>query len=96
MPMYEYRCAECGHSFEAYRRAIERGEPIECPGCGESTRADRLWSTIAVRVRAGKARPRSGAESLAGPGARGLGAAPGHQASSILQASSCGGVGHRH
>jgi putative FmdB family regulatory protein len=96
MPMYEYRCAACAHSFETYRRAIERGEPVECPGCGESTQADRLWSTIAVRVTAGKARPRSGAEALAGPGARGLGATAGHRATSLLQTSSCGGVGHRH
>jgi putative FmdB family regulatory protein len=95
MPLYEYRCLACGHSFETVRRAIERGEPTDCPRCGENTQADRLWSTIAVRVQSGRPRARSGAEALAGPGARGLGAAPGHAASSILQ-SSCGGLGHRH
>ena len=95
MPLYEYRCLACGHSFERVRRAIERGEPTDCPRCGENTQADRLWSTIAVRVLRGKPRARSGAEALAGPGARGLGATAGHAANSILQAS-CGGLGHRH
>lgn len=95
MPLYEYRCVACRHSFERVRCAVERGEPIDCPQCGETTQADRLWSTIAVRVAAGRPRARSGAEALAGPGARGGGAAPGHGASSILQAG-CGGIGHRH
>jgi len=96
MPLYEYRCVACGHSFERVRRTIERGDPIDCPDCGESTQADRLWSTIAVRVHAGRPRARSGAEALAGPGARGGGTTPGHGASSILQAAGCGGTGHRH
>ena len=94
MPMYEYRCTECGDAFESFRRASERASPIRCPACGERTQAERLWSTVAVRVAAGRPNPRSGAEALAGPLARGLGAKPGHRATSIVQ--SCGGLGHRH
>jgi putative FmdB family regulatory protein len=95
MPMYEYRCTECGDGFESFRRASERASPIRCPACGERIVADRVWSTIAVRVAAGRPKPRSGAGALAGPSVRGTGTMTGHGASSIVQAS-CGGMGHRH
>ena len=94
MPMYEYGCTECGHAFESYRRASERAAPIRCPGCGERTQPDRIWSTVAVRVGAVRSKPRSGAEALAGPSARGLGTMPGHRPTSVVQ--SCRGLGHRH
>jgi putative FmdB family regulatory protein len=94
MPMYEYRCGGCSHPFESYRRASERAAPIVCPACGRRGLAERLWSTVAVRVRSGPPAPRSGAEALAGPGVRGLGTTRGHGASSVLQ--SCGSLGHRH
>jgi putative FmdB family regulatory protein len=94
MPMYEYRCGGCGGAFESYRNASERAAPIDCPSCGTHGRADRLWSTVAVRVGAGRQSPRSGAEALAGPGVRGLGTQRGHGASTMLH--SCGGLGHRH
>ncbi len=95
MPLYEYRCAECGEAFERVRRASERAAPVVCPVCGERGSAERLWSTVAVRVTSRPVAPRSGAEALAGPGVRGLGTARGHGRSSILQAT-CGGIGHRH
>ena len=94
MPIYEYRCASCRHAFERVRSAGERAAPIDCPACGKLDHADRLWSTVAVRVRARAPAPRNGAEALAGPGVRGLGTRSGHGRSSILQ--SCGSVGHRH
>ncbi len=31
MPIYEYKCRECGKSFEVYVRG---GEAPKCPGCG--------------------------------------------------------------
>jgi len=32
MPVYEYRCAECGHEFDRYQRATEK--PVRrCPIC---------------------------------------------------------------
>lgn len=34
MPLYEYRCRDCGHRFEAMRRMSERTDPLPCPDCG--------------------------------------------------------------
>jgi putative FmdB family regulatory protein len=34
MPLYEYRCPECGVSFEKLRRMSEADQPAECPNCG--------------------------------------------------------------
>jgi len=32
MPVYEYRCAECGHQFDHYQKATE--QPLRrCPTC---------------------------------------------------------------
>jgi putative FmdB family regulatory protein len=33
MPVYDYRCADCG-AFEATRRIAERDDALACPGCG--------------------------------------------------------------
>jgi putative FmdB family regulatory protein len=44
MPIYEYRCQDCGGAFEMLVRA---GVPVSCPHCG-SPFADKLLSTPAV------------------------------------------------
>ena len=37
MPLYAYRCNDCGHEFEARQRMIE--DPLkECPTCGGEVR----------------------------------------------------------
>jgi len=95
MPLYEYKCEACGEAFERVRRTSERAAPVVCPVCGERGSAERVWSTVAVRVSTRPAAPRNGAEQLAGPGVRGLGTARDHGRSSILNAG-CGGIGHRH
>jgi putative FmdB family regulatory protein len=94
MPIYEYSCEWCERRFESYRRSDDRDQPTDCPACSKRTAARRIWSVVAVRVATGRAAPRSGAEALAGPGVRGLGARPSHGRTSIIQ--SCGGLGHRH
>ncbi len=34
MPFYEYRCADCGHEFEAMQKMSD--EPLkDCPECGK-------------------------------------------------------------
>lgn len=33
MPIYEYRCENCGHKFEEFVRASDKKEPV-CPKCG--------------------------------------------------------------
>ncbi len=33
MPIYEYRCDDCGHQFDAFQKITE--DPVsECPECG--------------------------------------------------------------
>ncbi|WP_047864293.1 FmdB family zinc ribbon protein [Rubrobacter aplysinae] len=49
MPVYEYRCPECG-PFEVWRDHREGGEPV-CPGCGGEAR--RVYSAPAVSDRTG-------------------------------------------
>ncbi len=34
MPVYEYRCPCCGHTFEHFWRGLERREELRCPQCG--------------------------------------------------------------
>jgi putative FmdB family regulatory protein len=36
MPLYEYRCEDCGHRFEAMRRMSERADAPGCPECGSA------------------------------------------------------------
>ena len=47
MPIYEYRCQECGREFELFVRAADkRSEPV-CPECG-STRVSKAVSLFGV------------------------------------------------
>jgi len=47
MPIYEYRCEDCGTKFEKLvRRASETAE-LECPSCGKSHLKQQL-STFAA------------------------------------------------
>jgi putative FmdB family regulatory protein len=48
VPLYEYRCADCGHQFEALVPA-GRADDEHCPACG--TEARRLLSLVAAPVR---------------------------------------------
>jgi putative FmdB family regulatory protein len=48
MPIYEFRCGDCGRVVEALRRIGEGPEGLTCPGCG-SSRLDRQLSTFASR-----------------------------------------------
>ncbi|MBI5281488.1 MAG: zinc ribbon domain-containing protein [Candidatus Solibacter usitatus] len=34
MPMYEYRCTECGKQYEQLRRMTEADTGLMCPQCG--------------------------------------------------------------
>lgn len=45
MPIYEYRCPDCGERFEKLMR-MGAAERPPCPSCGK-TGAHRLVSTIA-------------------------------------------------
>lgn len=47
MPLYEYRCQECGTPFAERRSIAERDNGICCPHCS-AKRAVRLVSTFAA------------------------------------------------
>ncbi|MGI6375569.1 MAG: FmdB family zinc ribbon protein [Anaerolineae bacterium] len=55
MPVYEFRCADCGKTFDKlYRRMIsgDSGETPPCPACGSAS-TSRLVSSFAVHGPAG-------------------------------------------
>jgi putative FmdB family regulatory protein len=47
MPMYEYRCQDCGALYEQLRRMSEADNDLECPRCG-SKQVKRQVSACAV------------------------------------------------
>ncbi|MGH9718587.1 MAG: FmdB family zinc ribbon protein [Bryobacteraceae bacterium] len=56
MPLYEYRCRECGKTFEMLRRMPDADREVECPEC-QCEEVERLHSTFAT---AACGAPRSG------------------------------------
>ena len=52
MPLYEYACRKCEHTFEAL---VFNGEQVDCPQC-HSTKLERLLSV--------PAKPRAESRSL--------------------------------
>ena len=47
MPIYEYRCRNCGNEFELLRRLSESDDDIVCEKCG-AKQAEKLFSTFAA------------------------------------------------
>ena len=45
MPLYEYRCSDCGHQFEMLRPMREANEPAVCRSCNNG--AQRVLSVFA-------------------------------------------------
>ena len=41
MPIYAYRCARCGHEFDALQKLSEPAL-VDCPACGEAALAKKL------------------------------------------------------
>lgn len=48
MPIYEYRCQDCGHRFEILQSLGAGGEGLACPRCAGAAPA-RQYSTFAAR-----------------------------------------------
>lgn len=48
MPLYEYKCPDCGMRFEALRAMAAADQPIACPKCGQpnSRRQISLFAAI--------------------------------------------------
>ena len=51
MPIYEYRCASCGHELEAMQR-ISEAPLTDCPACQASALKKRI-SAVAFRLKGG-------------------------------------------
>ncbi|UCD71613.1 MAG: zinc ribbon domain-containing protein [Syntrophobacterales bacterium] len=45
MPIYEYRCDDCGRAFEMIRGVSESDKEVHCPIC-KSPKVSRLMSTF--------------------------------------------------
>jgi putative FmdB family regulatory protein len=53
MPIYEYKCDDCGTRFEKLVRRTADAPGIECPSCGEKRLTQEL-STFAARANSAK------------------------------------------
>ena len=47
MPVYEYKCQQCGTSFELMVRSYEAGPELKCPSCGTS-KIQKVFSAPAL------------------------------------------------
>lgn len=47
MPLYEYRCRDCGNQFEILQRLGEGADGLSCSTCGASG-LDKQYSTFAT------------------------------------------------
>lgn len=66
MPLYEYRCPECGHRFEILQRMGEGAEGLACPHCGAG-QVEKQFSTFAATT-GGGAQAAGGGNAGCGPG----------------------------
>jgi putative FmdB family regulatory protein len=58
MPLYEFSCKKCDHTFE---QLVFDGEAVECPEC-KSSRLERLFSVPAKPRSEGQSLPMSGCD----------------------------------
>ena len=45
MPLYEYRCKQCGNKFEVLRGITASDEDVKCPKCG-GEKPEKLLSVV--------------------------------------------------
>jgi putative FmdB family regulatory protein len=64
MPIYEFRCEECGHVVEALRRMGQGPEGLTCPECG----SDELAQTYSAFSGISSPSPAGPACGSGGPG----------------------------
>lgn len=62
MPLYEYRCDNCGNQFEVLQRLDANAQDLECPECGSNELA-KQFSTFAANTSTG---PTAAATASAG------------------------------
>lgn len=51
MPIYEYQCAACGHTFEAIQKMSD-APLVECPSCAQG-QLQKLVSAAGFRLKGG-------------------------------------------
>ncbi|MEM7048307.1 MAG: zinc ribbon domain-containing protein [Acidobacteriota bacterium] len=69
MPLYEYACSECRHSFEVLQRIGDDGEGLSCPRCRADS-VQRQLSTFAAHGGSGSSQEAAGCgEPACGAGA---------------------------
>jgi len=49
MPIYEYKCQDCGNRFEKLLRRTSDADALECPSCGQKHLTQEL-STFAAHA----------------------------------------------
>lgn len=47
MPIFEYKCQDCGAEFDELDSAANRDKPHKCPACG-SMKSERLLSVFST------------------------------------------------
>ncbi len=70
MPIYEYRCNQCGGEFEKYLSSGSTA--VACPSC-ESARVTRRLSLLSVRTKDAPAGLPAGSAPMSGGGCCGGG-----------------------
>lgn len=65
MPIYEYRCQECGHQFNARRSMQQADDAINCPKCDSSATKRALSRFFARTTGEAGSQPQSVAGSSA-------------------------------
>jgi putative FmdB family regulatory protein len=68
MPLFEYKCRECGHPFEAF---VTADRPAACPSCGSTNLNKLLSSPGMVGVASGSERRHAEFQGSGGCGAGG-------------------------
>jgi len=68
MPIYEYRCSHCGHTFEAFQRMGADGRDLVCPKC-QTSKPEKIFSAFAASSTDGGLN--TGSASLSGCGGSG-------------------------
>lgn len=50
MPIYDYRCSDCGKTYDVFHKVREVKEDVVCPHCHSSAHL-RLISAPSIRVK---------------------------------------------
>ncbi|HET91610.1 MAG TPA: zinc ribbon domain-containing protein [Chloroflexi bacterium] len=64
MPIYEYRCEECGEQFEVFVRSLAKMVTPTCPKCG----GQKVGKSVSLFGTSGTSKGGAAAASSCGPG----------------------------